>query len=256
MTESGFDQVQVHVDQLSGKVHAVPTKATDMAADAARIVLDMALRSGDGIPDVLVVDHDPKFTSALFKEFTRRIGSSLLIGSAYHKNTNAKAERVNGVLGDTLRAFANGRKDDWDVWLLHAVFAMNNAASTLGGYLTPFSTFQVGDQVILRTKELLDAAEVGKLRQRWEGPFPVARGCGRRRQHIHADPLCAVQVQSDGQRRPAQALLPSAGPAPLPWTGHRSGAGGGVRGGAAPQPQDGPRPDLLPGAVAGPRLGG
>ena len=55
----------------------------------------MALRSGDGIPDVLVVDHDPKFTSALFKEFTRRIGSSLLIGSAYHKNTNAKAERVN-----------------------------------------------------------------------------------------------------------------------------------------------------------------
>ena len=84
----------------------------------------MALLSGDGIPDVLVVDHDPKFTSALFKEFTRRIGSSLLIGSAYHKNTNAKAERVNGVLGDTLRAFANGRKDDWDVWLPYAVFAI------------------------------------------------------------------------------------------------------------------------------------
>ena len=38
--------------------------------------------------------------------------------------------RVNGVLGDTLRAFANGRKDDWDVWLPYAVFAINNAAST------------------------------------------------------------------------------------------------------------------------------
>ena len=38
---------------------------------------EMALRSGDGIPDVLVVDHDPKFTSALFKELTLRIGSSL-----------------------------------------------------------------------------------------------------------------------------------------------------------------------------------
>ena len=36
------------------------------------------------------------------------------------------------------------------------------------------TTFQVGDQVMLRTKELLDAAEVGKLRPRWEGPFPVA----------------------------------------------------------------------------------
>ena len=98
----------------------------------------MALRSGDGVPDVLVVDHDPKFTRKLFREFTRRLGSSLLVGSAYHKNTNARAERVNGVLGDTLRAFANGRKDDWDVWLPYAVFAINNAASTLGGELTPF----------------------------------------------------------------------------------------------------------------------
>jgi hypothetical protein len=237
MTASGFDQVQVHVDHLSGKVHAVPTRTTDTAADAARIILEMALRSGDGVPDVLVVDHDPKFTSTLFKEFTRRIGSSLLIGSAYHKNTNAKAERVNGVLGDTLRAFANGRKDDWDVWLPYAVFAINNAASTLGGNLTPFfidlgrhprlplslpdlrsdseppsayaarmkaleqevlallhaaqqerkaaldrgrvdTRFQVGDQVMLRTKELLDAAEIGKLRPRWEGPFPVVALAG------------------------------------------------------------------------------
>jgi hypothetical protein len=132
MTASGFDQVQVHVDYLSGKVHAVPTGSTDTAEDAAQIILDMALRSGDGVPDILVVDHEPKFTSALFRGFTRRISSSLLVGSAYHKNTNARAERVNGVLGDTLRAFANGRKDNIDVWLPYAVFAINNAASMLG----------------------------------------------------------------------------------------------------------------------------
>ena len=58
--------------------------------------------------------------------------------SAYHKNTNAKVERANGVIGDTLRAFANGRKDDWDRQLPLAVFAINNAASTLGDGLTPF----------------------------------------------------------------------------------------------------------------------
>ncbi len=94
---------------------AVPTRLTHTTADAARIILEMALSSGDSVPDVLVMDHDPKFTSALFREFTRRIGSSLLVGSAYHKNTHARAERVNGVLGDTFRAFANGRKDDWEV---------------------------------------------------------------------------------------------------------------------------------------------
>ena len=119
----------------------------------------------------------------------------------------------------------------------YAVFAINNAASTLGGNLTPFfidrgrhprlplslpdlrsdseppsayaarmkaleqevlallhaaqqerkaaldrgrvdTRFQVGDQVMLRTKELLDAAEIGKLRPRWEGPFPVVALAG------------------------------------------------------------------------------
>jgi hypothetical protein len=34
--------------------------------------------------------------------------------------------------------------------------------------------FQVGDQVLLRTRELLDAAETGRLQPRWEGPFWVA----------------------------------------------------------------------------------
>ena len=33
------------------------------------------------------------------------------------------------------------------------------------------SVLQVGDGVLLRTKELLDAADIGKLRPRWDGPF-------------------------------------------------------------------------------------
>jgi hypothetical protein len=232
-TAAGFDMIQNHVDLLSGKVHAVPTRATATAADAAAIIRDLCLRSGDGFPDVLVVDHDSKFTSEVFRAFVKGWGSSLIVGSAYHKNTNAKVERANGVVSDTLRAFANGRKDDWDDHLPLAVFAINNAASTLGGALTPFfidrgahprlplspprdssssdespahyaqrmrameatvrellvatqaerkarldagrvdTVFKVGDRVLLRTKELLDSADIGKLRPRWDGPFTV-----------------------------------------------------------------------------------
>ena len=64
---------------------------------------------------------------------------SLLVGSAYHKNTNAKVERAN-VLCDTLRAYDNGRKGDWDQQLPSAEFAINNTASTQGGEvdITPF----------------------------------------------------------------------------------------------------------------------
>ncbi len=47
-------------------------------------------------------------------------------------------ELANGVIYDTLCAFANGRKDDWDRQLPFPVFAINNAASTLSNRLTPF----------------------------------------------------------------------------------------------------------------------
>ncbi len=53
---------------LSRKVHAVPTRSKATSAEAAQIILEMALRSGDGIPDVLVVDHAPKFTSSWLRE--------------------------------------------------------------------------------------------------------------------------------------------------------------------------------------------
>jgi hypothetical protein len=230
--------IQNHVDLLSwaGKVHAVPTRATATAADAAEIIRNMCLRSGDGFPDVLVVDRDPKFTGDVFRAFVRSMGSCLIIGSAYNNNTITKVEWANGVISYTLRAYANGRKDDWDRQLPLAVFAINNAASTLGDGLTFFfidrgahprlplsavpvdgasgespalyawrmrtmeltvrellaaaqqarkakldagrvdTVFKVGDLVLLRTKELLDAADIGKLRPRWDGPFTVT-GC-------------------------------------------------------------------------------
>ena len=67
------------------------------------------LWSGNSVPDVLVVDHNPKFTSQLFLEFTKAIGSALIVGTTYHKNTGARVERTNSVLGDTLRALANSQ---------------------------------------------------------------------------------------------------------------------------------------------------
>jgi hypothetical protein len=75
--------IQNHIDLLSGKVHAIHTRATATAAVAAEIICDMCLRSGDCFPDVLVVDHDPKSTSEVFLAFVKSMGSCLIVGSAY-----------------------------------------------------------------------------------------------------------------------------------------------------------------------------
>ena len=38
----------------------------------------------------LVVDHDAELTSEVLRAFVKSMGSCLIVGSAYHKNTNAK----------------------------------------------------------------------------------------------------------------------------------------------------------------------
>ncbi len=40
------------------------------------------------------------------------------------------------------------------------------------------TSFKVGGQVLLQTKELLDAADIGKLRHWWDGPFMVTACAG------------------------------------------------------------------------------
>ena len=106
-TGAGFDMIQNHVELLSGKEHAVPTRSTVTATDAAVITREMCLRPSAGFPGALlpVVDHDAKFTSEVFRAFVKSMGSCLIVGSAHHKNTKAKLERANGVMSDMLRAY-------------------------------------------------------------------------------------------------------------------------------------------------------
>ncbi len=73
-TEAKSDMIQNQVDLLSSKVHAIPSLVTAMAAESAKIIFNMCLRSGNGFPDVLVVDHDPKFTSTVLLAFVKSMG--------------------------------------------------------------------------------------------------------------------------------------------------------------------------------------
>ena len=91
--------------------------------------------------------------------------------------------------------------------------------------------FMVGDRVLLRTKELLDATDISKLRARWDGPFTVT-AC-----HGAQDVLQTVNVDR------LQPFFARAGTQPAP--GIRSEAKGRARGGAAAQPPGGARRDPL-----------
>ncbi len=96
-------------------------------------------RLGQGAVNLLCIPVG----SWLFLAFVKSMGLCPIVCSAYHKNTKAKVELANCVIGDTVRlcSYANRSKDNWDRQLLPlAVFAIDNtaSASTLGDWLTPF----------------------------------------------------------------------------------------------------------------------
>ena len=188
------------------------------------------------------------------------------------------------------------------MWLRYTVFAIDNAASTLGGDLTPFfidqsqhphlplspageppaacaTRMNTSEQEVrcctrrsrsaggagpgpdghdLSGGRPGDAADqgvvgcrrVGKLRPRWEGPFPVDAVAGPNTYTLTLPERfkCSPTIKVD--RLKPYFLRTGLPPSPGPVT-HR--AGGGIRGGTAPQQQDGPRTDLLSSAVASPR---
>ncbi len=61
-----------------------------------------------------------------------------MFGSPHHHNTTGKVERINGVITDVLRSFANKRGDDWPALVPLVEFSNNDSASPLGSGYTPF----------------------------------------------------------------------------------------------------------------------
>ncbi len=206
-TARGFDTIQTHwhVDLLSGKAHAVPTRATAMAAGlcccggtaasaaqqkerisaTVKILRCMCLRSGDGSPESRRAGGGSRPRSFHERHVPGpRHGNGLRV--APHRRFSVpqdhqrqgRAGYLNGVIDDTLRACANGRKDDRDRQLPLAVFAISKAASTLGDGLAPFFIDQ--DAHLACRCRLRPAGRQPWWRVACQGPWPPARaGCAR-----------------------------------------------------------------------------
>jgi hypothetical protein len=134
---SGHDFLQVHIDFLTGRVWLVPTFKTATSAKAAGNFVASVFRDV-GLPDTLVSDRDPRFTSEFWAALHAALGTSLIFGSPHHHNTNSRTERVNGVIADVLRSFVDGRQDDWPSLIPLVEFAINDSASPLGHGYTAF----------------------------------------------------------------------------------------------------------------------
>ena len=135
-TERGHDAIFVIVDKLSKMVHLVPTTSRATAEQTARLYVDNVWKL-HGVPQVIVSDRDPLFTSHFTKALCEILGTKHAMSTAYHPQTDGQTERTNRVLEDMLRMYVSASQTDWDTKLSCAEFAINNADHESTG-TTPF----------------------------------------------------------------------------------------------------------------------
>jgi hypothetical protein len=66
-----------------------------------------------GIPDKVILDRDPRFTSKLFKEVCDLLKIKQNVSSMYHPQMDGQSEKMNQHMEMALQIFGNFQQDNW-----------------------------------------------------------------------------------------------------------------------------------------------
>ncbi len=93
-TKMGHDAITTYVDRFSKRPHLVACKTNDNAEKAAKNFHDTVFKL-HGLPDSIVSDRDPKFTSRFWKEFTKLLDIDFKMSTADRPQTDGQSEILN-----------------------------------------------------------------------------------------------------------------------------------------------------------------
>jgi hypothetical protein len=86
-----------------------------------------------GVPNSIVSDRDPRFTSKFWGRLQDAMGTRLNFSTAYHPQTDGQSERTIRILEDMLRLCVLDFKGNWINFLPLVEFAYNNSfQATIG----------------------------------------------------------------------------------------------------------------------------
>ena len=132
----GYTAVAVFVDRLTKMVHFAPCTKEVTASDYARLFVDTVFRH-HGLPDVIISDRDPRFTSKFWTTLFELLGTDLRFSTAFHPQTDGQSEVTIRTLENFLRPYVERNPHTWVKQLALAEFAANNTVNASTGY-TPF----------------------------------------------------------------------------------------------------------------------
>ena len=151
----GYTAVAVFVDRMTKMVHFAPCTKEITAPEYARLFVDYVFWL-HGLPEVIISDRDPRFTSKFWRSLFDILGTDLRFSTAFHPQTDGQSERMIQTLENFLRPYVARHPSAWARHLPLAEFAANNAVNVATGY-TPFF-LNSGDHPILPTQLLCGGA--------------------------------------------------------------------------------------------------
>ena len=86
------------VDRLTKQALSIATTKSMSAPDVAALFIQHVVRV-HGLPDSMVSDWDPMFTSHFWRRLSELLGIRANRSSAFHSQTDGQTERLNSVLG-------------------------------------------------------------------------------------------------------------------------------------------------------------
>ena len=132
----GYNAIYVVVDRLTKHASFIPT-TTGLDAQGFALLFVRAIASRFGLPESIITDRDPRWTSDFWMGVAKALQTKMSLSSSHHPQHDGQTEVVNKLLTVMLRAFVEGKRDQWSTWLHILEFAYNSAIHSSTG-TTPF----------------------------------------------------------------------------------------------------------------------
>ncbi|MBW0467244.1 hypothetical protein O181_006959 [Austropuccinia psidii MF-1] len=100
--KENFTACLVIVDRYSKSVRCLPCHKEDTAMDAYLLFWNNIIATS-GVPKIIIIDRDPKFTSELWTNLFDMVGTKLSFSTAYHPQKVVLAERMIQTMEDIIR---------------------------------------------------------------------------------------------------------------------------------------------------------
>jgi len=125
-SSNGYTCIFVVIDRFSKMGHFIPFPKVPSATDTATAFMNNIFRL-HGLPSEIISDRGTQFTSKFWSSICKSLKINMKLASPFHHQTNGLTERVNSVIEQYLRCYANFKGSDWYNFLFLAEFSYNNS---------------------------------------------------------------------------------------------------------------------------------